>query len=117
MTRRRVSIIELRAQNILAYAQFPDPVAEHQFHPVRKWRFDLAYPDRRIAIECEGAVWTQGRHTRGSGFTSDTEKYNAAVILGWRVLRYTMKTLVNLPEDLRAIWALNPAETSQTAVK
>lgn len=34
-----------------------------------------------------------GRHTRGSGYEADIEKYNAAVSLGWQVLRGTMKHL------------------------
>lgn len=68
-------------------AGLPVPVAEHKFHPTRKWRFDYAWPDRLVALEVEGGVWAQGRHTRGSGFVKDMEKYNAAAALGWRVLR------------------------------
>ena len=62
---------------------------ELRFHPTRRWRFDLAIPDLKIAIEVEGGVWTQGRHTRGSGYIGDLEKYNEAAILGWLVLRFT----------------------------
>lgn len=69
------------------------PVPELVFHPTRKWRFDYAWPDTMIALEVEGAVWTQGRHTRGSGFVRDMEKYNAAACLGWRVLRVTPQQL------------------------
>lgn len=71
-------------------ASFPSelrPVVEHRFHPVRKWRFDFAWPEHRVALEVEGGVWTGGRHTRGSGFVKDVEKYNAAGRLGWIVLR------------------------------
>lgn len=62
---------------------------EHRFHPTRRWRFDAAFPDRRIAIEIDGAVWAGGRHTRGKGFISDMEKLNAAAMLGWAVYRFT----------------------------
>jgi very-short-patch-repair endonuclease len=61
---------------------------EYRFHPTRKWRFDFAIPSRKIAIECEGGVWTGGRHTRGSGAIGDMEKYNAAAKLGWFVFRF-----------------------------
>lgn len=71
----------------------PDPIAEYRFHPKRKWRFDWAWPDKLIALEQEGAVWTQGRHTRGSGFINDMEKYNEAARLGWRVFRFTPKEI------------------------
>lgn len=66
----------------------PEPAREHRFHPVRKWRFDFAWPDRLFAVEIEGGVWTGGRHTRGAGFVKDMEKYNAAAELGWKVLRF-----------------------------
>jgi len=71
----------------------PVPVLEHRFHPTRKWRFDYAWPDHHVALEVEGAIWRRGRHTRGSGFVKDMEKYNAAAILGWRVIRCTPDSL------------------------
>ena len=66
----------------------PPPVYEHRFHETRRWRFDWAWPERRIAVEIDGAVWVQGRHTRGSGYVADMEKLNAAAEAGWRVFRF-----------------------------
>lgn len=71
-------------------------VAEHKFHDTRKWRLDFAIVDLKIGIEIEGGVWSGGRHTRGNGFVEDMEKYNAAVTLGWVILRFT-------PQDLNKI--------------
>lgn len=65
------------------------PVPEYRFHETRRWRFDFAYPDRQLAIEVEGGTWTNGRHNRAKGFEADCEKYNAAVLKGWSVLRFT----------------------------
>lgn len=65
---------------------------EFKFDIDRRWRFDAAW-QQQVAVEFEGAVWTRGRHTRGGGFTADIEKYNRAVELGWRVLRYTPEML------------------------
>jgi hypothetical protein len=53
------------------------------------WRFDFAWPDLMLAVEVEGGMWSGGRHNRAQGFAEDCRKYNAAVRLGWRVLRYT----------------------------
>ncbi len=64
-------------------------VKEYKFHPERRWRFDYAVPAYKIAIEVEGGVWTQGRHTRPQGFLGDIEKYNTATLMGWRVFRTT----------------------------
>jgi very-short-patch-repair endonuclease len=64
------------------------PVREHKFHPSRRWKFDFAFPDRKVAVEVEGGVWSNGRHTRGSGYIADCEKYNAAAALGWFVFRF-----------------------------
>jgi hypothetical protein len=69
------------------------PEFEYRFHPERKWRFDLAWPAAKVALEIDGAVWSGGRHTRGSGWLKDTEKLNAAACLGWRMLRCMPKDL------------------------
>ena len=69
-----------------AYGLEPQP--EYRFHPGRKWRFDFAFPDRKVAVEIEGGIWTNGRHSRGSGAVKDMEKYNAAAALGWFVFRF-----------------------------
>lgn len=66
-----------------------DIVSEYRFHAVRKWRFDYAHVETKTAIEIEGGAFSGGRHTRGKGYINDMEKYNAAIELGWVVLRYT----------------------------
>ncbi len=67
----------------------PAPVSEYRFHPRRRWRFDMAWPDEMLAVEIEGGVWSGGRHTTGAGFSADCEKYNEAALLGWRLIRVT----------------------------
>jgi very-short-patch-repair endonuclease len=66
-----------------------DWIAEHKFHPERKWRFDFAAPKPMVAIEIEGGVWTRGRHSRGAGMVADMRKYNTATALGWKLIRVT----------------------------
>jgi len=79
--------------------QLPTPEREYRFKDGRRWRFDLAFPFHRLAVEVEGGTWVSGRHTRGSGFEKDCEKYAEAAILGWRTIRVTG----NMIKDGRAI--------------
>lgn len=72
-----------------------NPTREYQFAPPRRWRFDYAFLGPKAAVEIEGGAWSGGRHTRGSGFIKDMEKYNEATRLGWRVFRFTPKQLRN----------------------
>jgi len=106
----------------LQFYRIPTPVREHRFHPKRMWRFDLAWPDDgwKIAVEIEGGAFGRsvrcnhclqlvrsmskrtgrwytvregGGHNTGKALEKDMEKYNAAVELGWRVLRYSPKMI------------------------
>lgn len=66
----------------------------------RRFRFDAANPALKIAIEIEGGVWMGKGHTGGLHYQQDMEKYNLAVLEGWKVLRYTPETLRNNPYKL-----------------
>ena len=52
------------------------------------WRFDYLF-EGLVAIECQGGVWTRGRHSRGAGQINDMIKFNAAQCLGYLVLLFT----------------------------
>lgn len=69
---------------------------EHRFHPVRLWRFDVILPDHRIAIEIQGSIWAgrKGGHTGGHGMQRDMDKRNAGVMLGWRVLTFSSRDVL-----------------------
>ncbi|MBL0516213.1 hypothetical protein [Aeromonas caviae] len=68
---------------------FPDPATELLFHPKRKWRFDYAWEEQKLALEIHGGIHSGGRHTRGRGFVEDRTKMNEATLLGWTVLEVT----------------------------
>lgn len=79
-------------------------VREYKFHPIRKWRLDFAWPDKKIGIEVHGGVWSGkfGGHTSGAGRIRDMEKMNEAVILGWSVIEVTS---VHLKNGMAIDWA------------
>ena len=69
---------------------------EWKFCPDRKWRFDFALIGAGVktAIELEGGIWANGRHTRGAGYQGDLDKYNSATALGWRVYRFSTQDVL-----------------------
>jgi very-short-patch-repair endonuclease len=70
-------------------AGLPEPQREFVFAPPRKWRADFIFLDRKVLIECEGGLFSRGRHLRPLGFEADARKYNEAALQGWVVLRFT----------------------------
>ena len=62
----------------------------------RRWRFDFAWPQYKLALEIEGLIVMRiggelvckGRHASIGGFKDDCEKYAWATIFGWRVMRF-----------------------------
>lgn len=63
----------------------------------RRWRFDRAHLGTKVAIECDGGTYRQGRHSREPGYSNDCEKMNFAACEGWRVFRLTSKMLNENP--------------------
>ena len=59
------------------------PEREFKFRSDRKWSFDLAYVDQRLAIEINGR-----HHLKHGAHRKDCEKINAAHAAGWTVLQY-----------------------------
>lgn len=96
----------------------PTLVQEHRFATGRRWRFDFACPDVRVAIEVEGGEWCGGRHTRGVGFNADCEKYNEATCAGWAVFRLTgaMITVPDLERIIRFVRARQASSLSTTPI-
>ena len=76
-------LLHIRAEKL------PPPRRQFLFHSDREWAFDFAWPDQRLAVEVDGAVYSQGRHTRGQGFEEDLVKLNEALLLGWTVPRFS----------------------------
>jgi very-short-patch-repair endonuclease len=66
------------------------PVREYKFADDRNWRFDFAWGQQKLAVEVEGGTsFGKSRHSKGSGFERDCEKYNRASRMGWVILRFS----------------------------
>ena len=77
-------------------AGFPESIEilrEHGFAEnlecARLWRFDICFPQFKIAIEYDGGTLKGGRHNREPGYSEDCLKINTATANGWRVFRFT----------------------------
>lgn len=73
----------------------PMPVTEFRFYPQRKWRFDYAWPDHKLALEVQGGLFVNGRHSRGAALLKEHEKLNTAAQLGWRILFVTPQQMAS----------------------
>ena len=87
MTKEQAFLLMLKARKM------PTPTPEFRFHPVRKFRWDWAWPEARLALEVEGGVWSGGAHGRGTGIVRDMEKSSLAAEEGWRIIRVTPSNL------------------------
>lgn len=79
----------------------PPLTPEFKFSPTRKWRADYAIPEADLLIEIEGGTWVRGRHVRPEGYAKDAAKYNAAALMGYKVIRFTPDMLT--PENLQPV--------------
>ena len=87
---KKAQQVDTLHQRVLAQlVGLPDPATELLFHPKRKWRFDYAWEEQKLALEVHGGIHSGGRHTRGRGFVEDRAKMNEATLLGWTVLEVT----------------------------
>lgn len=77
-----------------------DYLLEYRFHPVRKFLFDFAFIDRKVAVEVQGIIkefdrdkGAKSAHQTFQGVTRDCEKQSLAATLGWRVLTVTQEQI------------------------
>ena len=82
-------------------------VKELKFDEVRKFRFDWAIEEYRIAVEYNGLEFKNAKGTTGKsghqtieGVTSDSIKANLAICQGWRILVYNAITYKSCYDDL-----------------
>jgi len=69
--------------------------SEYVFAPPRKWRFDVAFPGRLVAVEVDGGQYAfrGGRHSKDE----DRWKRSEASARGWLVLTFSPQMLAADP--------------------
>src|SRR5574344_128017 len=91
--------------------------AEWYFHPTRKWRFDYALPELKIAIEIDGGLFTGGRNSGGMGQYKDIQKMNEAVSMGWLVFHYIPDEKFSLEMRMQVTRAISLRKEEKSAEK
>ena len=77
-------------QFMQAHPHGPMPEHQYKFRPDRKWMFDFAWPNDKLALEINGGTaGGRGAHSRGPSVDKDYEKWIAAQLDGWTVLLAT----------------------------
>lgn len=81
------SSLETKFAQLWAIAEGPDLEREAVLIKGRKWRTDFFHRPSMTCIEIDGGQWSNGRHTRGSGYGKDCEKLFRHAIEGYRTFK------------------------------
>lgn len=108
---RKQTQLEMWGEALMRELGLPEAFREYLFWPGRRFRFDFAWPQVKVAVELEGGVFSRGKsgHTMGHHYHNNCTKYNQALMFGWRVIRLTAKHLEDI-EYLREVFGWIRAE-------
>lgn len=90
--------------------EMPTPLPEYKFDENRRWRFDYAFPELKLAIEINGGV-----HRIKNKYLRDLEKLNAAAIQGWMVIQIDNNQVKNLSCLNTVLKAIKTAQKNQSS--
>jgi very-short-patch-repair endonuclease len=84
------SAAEVRLERLLVRSGLPRPVRQHHVsHGGSTIRVDLAYPDRRLAVEFDSLRW----HTGRAKLENDAERRNLLRAASWQLVTVTAAML------------------------
>ncbi len=89
-----VSVLEARANRILRQAGLPRFETEFPIPWEPGRRFDVAFPEHRLAIEWDSHRW----HATRESFDKDRRRDRLAILHGWRVVRFTWDDVEHRPD-------------------
>ncbi|HUF85714.1 MAG TPA: DUF559 domain-containing protein [Acidimicrobiia bacterium] len=88
--------LEVKTWRLLKTSGLPMPVRQHQVRiNGRTYRIDFAWPDRKVALECDGYESHGGR----VAFRRDRRKLAALGAAGWLVIPATWEDITRHPND------------------
>lgn len=77
--------LHIRASKIASKYEWIADKENRELFDGRRFRFDFRCDELKLAIECDGGLYTNGGHNRGGHIESTMEKYDIAQRKGWTV--------------------------------
>jgi very-short-patch-repair endonuclease len=107
---KRIRVTMSKIEEMLALHLRADKIEfQREWMPMwdgRKFRFDFALIDHKLAIECDGGIWMKkGAHNTGTAMQRDRDKDELALLNGWTVYRVT-ESMVKSGRAINTIKAL-----------
>lgn len=92
------SVLETRVIRLLRRMGFPPPVRQYEVQVGGEVcaRIDLACPELKVGIECEGFRFHSGREA----WSRDADRFNFLTANGWRLIKVTWDAVRNRPETV-----------------
>ena len=91
-----MSVLERMGRSLLLSGGIRGFTTEYPVPWSPERRFDVAFARRHLAIEWDSRRW----HLQASAFRVDRERDRAAIVHGWRVLRFTWDDVVRRPDHV-----------------
>ncbi len=88
--------LERAGASVLRNGGIPEPRFEFPIPWDPDRRFDVAFPNRRLAIEWDSRRW----HELAEAFARDRERDRQALLHGWRVVRFTWVDVKHHPDEV-----------------
>lgn len=110
------SVFETRLLRALTAAGLPRPAIQHPVVDAGGAfvaRLDFAYPGARVGIEADGHRW----HARRLRFRRDRARWNALMLLGWRLIHVTWTDLSERPDGVVAAVEQALSESTQAGMR
>ncbi len=91
---------ERRFRRIIKRAGLPSPQGNYwvalESHPAGGVEVDFAWPEKRIAVEIDSALYHETERAR----INDPARTRALMLAGWRVIRFSDRDLLDRPAEV-----------------
>lgn len=110
---KKPSSLEALLLEKIREAKLPEPIREYKALKDRQYPWDFSWPEHRLLVEIQGAIYQRGAHSRGAGIERDMEKLNLATLAGYRCMQFSRRMI----EDGTAVEMIRQALEVRTILE